>query len=186
MVLVVDAGHGGIDPGAVNGSVREAWLAWDLSSWILNLAAEYGVAAFRVPHDWRTVKPNPLRFRNRVSIARDFAPSHFVSLHWNAHSNSTAHGTEVWVPRDARPRDMRFARVLVKNVSESISTKNRGVKNESQNRHGGLGILRNHLKDTRRCLLEVAFISNPGDLDASKGGMEAVARAVLKSVVETV
>jgi len=89
--LVIDPGHGGDDPGAVNGALREADVALRVSHAlkdVLDTHPEYEVSLTREGDT--TV---PLSARTGLANRLD---AYLVSIHCNAAENKSAHGAEVW------------------------------------------------------------------------------------------
>lgn len=91
-VVVLDAGHGGNDPGNTGNGYQEKDIA-------LNIVLTVGKALEKHPnikviYTRKTDVFVPLR--GRAKIANDADADLFVSVHCNAH-NSSAHGTETFV-----------------------------------------------------------------------------------------
>lgn len=91
-VVVLDAGHGGTDPGNTGNGYKEKDIA-------LNIVLTVGKALEKHPnikviYTRKTDLFVPLR--GRAKIANDADADLFVSVHCNAH-NSSAHGTETFV-----------------------------------------------------------------------------------------
>lgn len=95
--VVVDAGHGGTDPGVVarDGRVRwtEAELVWDLASRLEGRLAAAGVRVHltRGPR-LATPMPDPAR----AELANELGADLFVSLHVDGHPNPTADGVATY------------------------------------------------------------------------------------------
>lgn len=97
-LVVVDPGHGGVDPGAVGpGGVREAYVVLDVA---LALMRELNGARAAVSGDYvsclitRRVDAS-LSLRERVAHATDVGADLFVSIHANA-GPPAAEGFEIW------------------------------------------------------------------------------------------
>lgn len=93
MRIVVDPGHGGHDPGAVN-------LFVGVEEKTLNLAiaiALYGLL-LDAGHSGRMTRTDDrfLVLSDRVAIANVQRPDAFISIHCNAAANKDAFGMEVW------------------------------------------------------------------------------------------
>jgi N-acetylmuramoyl-L-alanine amidase len=87
LVIMIDPGHGGADPGAPRENPIEA---------VINLAVaerlkEQGFDACLTRREDSTVS-----LEERVSLERRCRPDLFVSLHCNAAENPAARGIEVW------------------------------------------------------------------------------------------
>ena len=87
-ILVIDPGHGGHDPGAVSGGVRESDLVNGYASALGG--AWGGQVAYTRLGDESVTLPDRARFAN------DMGADVFVSLHANASTNTDAHGFQVF------------------------------------------------------------------------------------------
>lgn len=92
-VIVIDPGHGGVDPGFVvpDGSLRwvEADLAYDLAS---RLEGRLGAAGMRV-HLTRGPSPTAaLTDLSRADLANELGGDLLISLHLDGHANAEADG----------------------------------------------------------------------------------------------
>lgn len=104
--VVLDAGHGGKDPGNMGNGFKEKDIA-------LNIVLKVGAMLekhndIEVMYTRKTDKFVDLFVRGK--IANDAEADLFVSVHCNAH-NSSAHGTETWVlGLDGNKRNMEVAK----------------------------------------------------------------------------
>ena len=94
--VVIDPGHGGIDPGA-NGIVVEEEVVLDVSLKLKDMLERYGIEVIMTREDdssLRSSKRADLAARaEQATIERNL----FVSIHANAARNQDAHGVETWV-----------------------------------------------------------------------------------------
>jgi N-acetylmuramoyl-L-alanine amidase len=156
MKLCIDPGHGfgnignRYDPGAVAAGVTEAdiVLAWALT--IKHVFRQAGVEVFLTRDDASDVTP----VGSRDDKANAAGCTHFLSLHCNA-GPILATGTET-LYRDDTDWALKVQTVAL----ETLKLRNRGIKHESVTRHGRLSVMSFRGK---ACLLELGFISNPGD-----------------------
>lgn len=93
-VIVIDAGHGGHDPGCSNGSVREkdVTLAIALK---LGKMIEDSLKDVKVIYTRKTDKF--IELSERSNIANKNNADLFISIHCNANDNKDANGTETYV-----------------------------------------------------------------------------------------
>jgi len=89
--IVIDAGHGGKDPGAIGyKNIYEKDLALKFAKKLESkLGKQYDVLLTRKTDKFITLK-------NRSKIANDFEADLFISLHMNSNKNKSASGTEVF------------------------------------------------------------------------------------------
>ncbi|MBK8231638.1 MAG: N-acetylmuramoyl-L-alanine amidase [Candidatus Eisenbacteria bacterium] len=91
-VIVIDPGHGGEDPGAVGGDLKEKDVAFDVAS---RMAAVLG-ADSRLKVILTREDDTRVPLRRRFRIAEEAGADLFVSIHLNASPNRTASGAEVY------------------------------------------------------------------------------------------
>ena len=173
----IDAGHGGVDSGAVgrNGTKeKDIVLAAALEvKRQLELAGEKVVLT---REDDRFVS-----LQDRCVIANSNNCDYFVSLHMNSASLESAIGTEIWVARERSANSDKLAETILPVVLDKVNTfgyssPNRGKKVEN------FWVLR--FTNMPAVLVEGDFISNPTVEDsfiAEEYG-RAVAEGCLKFV----
>lgn len=159
--IVIDSGHGGEDPGAC-AEREEAALNWDFATVLVTRARVAGLKAVMVPHTPATTQ-GLRRLKERVAVSVSNKADVFISIHWNASPNPNVRGTEAWYAQgDQKSADLAHA--IVEEVAHAMYTSARGVKPDSENRHGRLGVLHGHIAKTRAFLLELGFVTNEQDL----------------------
>jgi N-acetylmuramoyl-L-alanine amidase len=92
-VVVLDAGHGGTDPGKKVGSVNEK----DIALKVVKLVGERLEKSPNVKVVYTRTTDVFLKLRERAQIANDAKADLFVSVHCNAAANVNAHGNETFV-----------------------------------------------------------------------------------------
>lgn len=175
-VICVDAGHGGSDPGAVNGKHQEKNATLGIA---LKLADKLREKGHKVVLTRSTDKVLGLQTRCDVSNAAkaDF----FVSIHCNSAENKQASGIETF----KYPGVGGITQRLANNVQNALAThfleeKNRGVKEAKYY----------VLKNTKApaVLVEVGFISH--DETAKKlfsySYQEKLSRVILEGILKTI
>lgn len=164
MKIAVNGGHcPGKDNGAEGICSREA----DICRRLMEKTAGYLSAA---GCEVICVQENELA--DIVAQSDQFGADLFLSIHCNAADNPAAHGTEIYF---ASAEGMRLAIAVQKQLTLSLGTANRGVKDGSW-----LYVLRN--TEAIGILVETAFISNPEEeqllTEQSDGFSRAIARGV--------
>lgn len=168
MKILVIAGHGAGDCGAVGNGFREADLTREL--------AGYAVRALDVVADaviYDTSRNCYRDIKNNANGAKELLKSvdFVLELHLNSFSSDKAQGVEVLCKRDSV-----FSRTLAEKVS-NCGFSNRGVK------------LRKDLLNMNYCdtidkpyvLLECGFITNYHDVSVLKNSQEKIAQAIAQS-----
>jgi N-acetylmuramoyl-L-alanine amidase len=158
--VILDAGHGGEDvegratPVGVVGpsGTREKDLTLDVARRVRRIAAARGQSITLT----RQSDVN-LSLRERIAVARALPAARFVSLHFNGSPNAREQGSEAWVHTRAAAPSRGLAEAVLRRVAAATGLASRGVK------AGPLAILlpEAHRADTRACLVELSFLSDP-------------------------
>lgn len=147
-VICIDAGHGGADPGAVNGKYQEKNVA-------LGIALKIGYKLTKKGHKvvFTRSTDKVLGLQARCDISNVTKADAFISIHCNSAENKQASGIETF----KYPGVGGITQRLANNVQNALVThfpeeKNRGVKEAKYY----------VLKNTKApaILVEVGFLSN--------------------------
>lgn len=158
-IVVVDAGHGGKDPGASSGNklVKEAAVNLKLLLYLKELLdANPEIQAYytRLDDTYPTLP-------ERVELANGVEADFFVSFHCNSSTNPNRNGTQMLYNAEQGKGEPfngeAFARLCMKELTKAIGTRNDGTGH------------RPYLHIVRRAnmpmvLVETAYLSNAGDL----------------------
>ena len=104
-----------------------------------------------------------------------------IDLHFNAHSNPQARGTEAIVADDATTLELRFASRLAHTTSDALDIPLRCIKSESQTPHRRLAML--HLTP-QSIILEVCFCTSPEDMETYRKNREKLAVELAWAIYE--
>ncbi|HEX2700767.1 MAG TPA: N-acetylmuramoyl-L-alanine amidase [Acidimicrobiales bacterium] len=189
--VVLDAGHGGVEPGAVSPS--------GLPEKGINLAVVNSARAALEKAGVHTVRTRTADYRvtiaTRTAIAKALNPKAFVSVHHNAEPDGprAGPGSETYY-QIATPESKRLAGLIYEEVVKALTAyqvpwvadTDAGAKYRT-NVDGDdyYGILRN-AHGVTSALAELAFVSNPPEADllsrpdVQQAEGEAVARAILR------
>ena len=179
-IIVLDAGHGGDDPGASQGIYFEKNLNFlILNSYVKELFKDSDIKVYftRETDTFITLK-------DRAKFASKVGADLFISLHMNSFTSASAQGTEVFYSASNNktvPSGLRsylLAKKLVDNISTSISTRNRGATSSS------FYVVKNN--SVPAVLIELGFMTNTSDLNkiTNTTYQKKAADAIYKSVVE--
>ncbi|MCT4785844.1 N-acetylmuramoyl-L-alanine amidase [Exiguobacterium aestuarii] len=178
-VIILDPGHGGKDPGAVNGSLYEKTIVLDVTKRTeayLRSKYNYTVRLTRSTDVYLTLE-------QRVAAAKSLRGNLFVSMHVNAAGSSAARGIETYY--STRSAHSARSRVLATNIQSNLASKMSGMSNRGVKTANYHVITYNTMPSA---LVELGFISSPTDLtylrsDASRQRMaEGVAEGIAKYV----
>lgn len=104
----------------------------------------------------------------------------FVSIHCNAAEAEEANGTETWACAGSY-RGSKLANCIQSQLVDALDTTNWGVKIATPGVNG-LYVLTN--TDMPAVLVELAFITNPGDEEILANAQDALARAIARGVTD--
>ncbi len=154
-VVVLDAGHGGRDPGAVAQSGRREK---DIVLAVAMLTAErLRAQGVRVVLTRATDVFVPLD--DRAALANRTRPVLFVSIHADASKNRSARGPTVFVPRhDGKASSSHRAGEAIAAALANVASHSRGVRTHEKN----LRVL-----ETTTCpavLVELGFLTHPAEV----------------------
>ncbi len=155
MKLLLDAGHGGKDPGAVAAdSVREKDIALEVVLQLGGLLREMGIQVLYTRDRDEYISPS-----DRLRMIQGYKPEGFVSVHCNAAANPAAHGIEtIW--RD--DYDYPLAAAIHQALIAGTDLADRGLKQDGSPEYfRNLAVLKD--LEVPACLTEIGFISNAGD-----------------------
>ena len=180
IIVCLDAGHGGGDPGAVfEGrqekddnlavvlAVREALEAHGADNLTVLLTREDDTA---------------LELEERVAFANRNDTTLFVSIHRNSGGGQ---GVETWISADGHRPETDLATLIQANLKEAYITKDRGVKSgTASNPHASYYVVGNTKMPA--CLIELGFIDNQWDNMALDGNLELWAQAIADGILQMV
>ena len=172
-MIFLFAGHGGGDPGAVGVGARK-----ESNETIMLRDAIVSNIPFGQP---LRIDSDRDRLAEVLRKANTGEASVVLDLHFDASANPAATGVEVIVGDDAGPEDFMLASGVLDVVLKHTKLRNRGIKKEGQTPRKRLGVMR---ESGAVCLLEVCFITNPGDMKAYDAARAAIAKDLADVLVK--
>ncbi|HHV73187.1 MAG TPA: N-acetylmuramoyl-L-alanine amidase [Thermoanaerobacterium sp.] len=156
MIVCIDPGHGGTDPGAVGPTgTREKDIALAVSKKVAEKLQNAGVAT-------KLTRTTDIfvNLQQRCDISNSFNTDYFVSIHCNSAANSVAKGMEVYTSRGQTKADP-FAEAIANELQKSFTnlTLRTDLTDKDKDKEAGYYVLV-HTK-APATLIELAFISNP-------------------------
>jgi len=157
-IVLLDAGHGGTDPGAQVSGVQEKSINLNITTKLKKLLDEDGSIRVYITRD-KDVYPT---LQDRVKLAEDVQADIFVCVHNNAAFSEGAVGTEtLYFPsstKNASGLDGKtLAEIIQNTVSKEIGSKNRGILQRPD-----LYVLKTTTMPA--ALVEVGYMTNPAEL----------------------
>jgi len=173
--VVIDAGHGGADSGAIGGEVYEKDLNLDVAKLVQEKLMKKNVYVYMT----RT-KDETLSLEDRVNYSNEINPDIFVSIHTNSTVNADSYGLETHYFKD---NSYKLAQIV---HSDFASYKNL-KKWETIDR----GVIKsrfyviNHT-EAPAILIEMGFISNSDERAklTKKGRKEDIAESIVDGILE--
>ena len=179
-IVVLDAGHGGIDPGAAAGGYNEK----DINFTILNQYTKEYFEGSDIKIYFTRTSDVKIDLYERADFASRVEADMFISLHMNAASATSAAGTSVYYSvlntstTSGGLTGKQMATTLAKNLSSALGTKNRGI------------IAKDFVvvRETRMpaVLIELAFITNASDrkIITTPATQKKAAKTIYDTVVQ--
>lgn len=179
-IIVLDAGHGGIDPGTLRGSVYEKTINYN----VVNIyATEYFKDSDIKVYLTRTTDTK-IALQTRADFAATVGADLFISFHVNANSSSAASGTSVYYSasnNNANASGLKssvLAKTIVDYLSAEWGTRNRGILTEK--------FVVVHNNTVPAVLVECGYITNDSDFQKIKDTayQKKAAKALFEAVTE--
>lgn len=179
--IYIDQGHNPVNPnaGAEGNGLREQDVVYTIGqslATLLRQSGNYEVRLSRPTPGTQIGTSNASSLRIRTEEANSWGADYFISLHTNASSQSSASGTEGLVYANGTPA-ARLAEDIVNNMTAITGLPNRGVKTRP-----GLYVLKK--TSMPAVLIELGFITNPGDAALMNGRPDLFARGIYNGIVD--
>lgn len=173
-IIVLDAGHGGSDPGASGNNLIEKNLTLSMLQAAKALFDQSDIKCYVT----RNSDTYP-SFDDRTNMANEVGDA-FISIHINSATNTSASGTETYSlyanDQGNGLTSYRLAEEMLNQLLDKLGTVNRKVKSENW-----IVLRQSKVPAT---LIEIGFISNSGDaaIMGSTEGISKVGQAIYEGV----
>lgn len=153
-VVVIDPGHGGLDPGAIGyGGLQEKGIALEIARLVRFLSlgdSQIEIVLTR----WFD---ETISLTERIALANRMDAALYVSIHANAHSNTQAQGIETLITEAGSWESLRLAQSVQQALTSQpalAKVPDRGVKRQ-----------RLYIRWAKMpaALVEVGFLTNPDE-----------------------
>jgi N-acetylmuramoyl-L-alanine amidase len=124
--ICIDPGHGGKDPGAVNGSKYEKVATLAIAK---KVGKKLQAKGYEVKYTRSTDKYVSLA--ERCKISNNFGADAFISIHLNSVANRSASGIETWRFPSVDKQTVELAENVQRELISAIGWKDRKVKKSS-------------------------------------------------------
>lgn len=152
--VVIDAGHGGKDPGAIGYDLYEKTVALSISQQVKSMLEHKGIEVMMTRGEDLFVS-----LENRVAISNHSSADLFVSIHANGYSNPSANGVETFYYEGSH-QGKQIAQMIQQELAEKTANRNRGVFASD------FYVLKH--TDMPAVLVEAGFVSNEKDASLLK------------------
>lgn len=157
--IVIDPGHGGIDPGTIYNDIYEKDINLSISLFLKNELQKLGADVYLIRDgDYDLSYPNAIYrkksdFDNRISIINNNNFDIYLSIHLNYLNDSSYYGPQVFY---SNKNDMKFANLMQNVLNKKLDT-SRNIKliDKSLYMYSKLNI--------SGLLIECGFLSNSND-----------------------
>ncbi|MCC5910523.1 MAG: N-acetylmuramoyl-L-alanine amidase [Clostridiaceae bacterium] len=179
MLIVIDPGHGGSDPGAISPvkKIRESDLALDVSHRLNKLLVDAGFRTYMTRDKDTTVS-----LVDRAAVANQLEADLFVSVHANAFLSTSANGVEtLYYPSENDPKDhrnnKRVAQIFQNQMVKTLGRRDRGIIPRDR-----VYVLRE--TEMPAVLTEIGFLTNPEEeaLLATEAYKQLAAEAMFQAI----
>ena len=184
-IVVLDAGHGGTDPGAISNSTNEKDLTFAI---IYELAEKY----FNSPDSpvkayWTRKTDVKIELSDRAAFAEKVEADFFISLHMNSSTSKTAKGMEVLytIKNNSSTLGGANSKTIAKEYADYlISTLGMTGRSNTTVERPNLVVLKKNTVPA--ILIELGFISNSSDYKKiiDEKFQEKTAKAIYNATVD--
>ncbi len=187
-IVVIDAGHGGSDPGAIgydsegNPLLYEKNVNLNISRQVYAILKENGVRVYMTRDDDSYVSLSA-----RTDFANELGASLFISIHCNSYTSADMHGTLVMHHTDESI--LKEYGVCGRNVANNILAYLPAALNtENKGRVNGDAMYVIRKANMPSVIVETAFISNAedraklADADCRSAAAEAIAKGIMDTL----
>lgn len=176
-IVVLDAGHGGADTGAIGNGLKEK----DLTLQIVKAAKTYFDKDPNFKVYCTRLTDKTLTLISRSKFANEQKADIFVSIHINSYTTSSEGTETLYNPnRPNKKNDLtsyQLASIMQSKIREATGFANRGLTQRT-----GLSVLNNTTMPA--CLDEFGFITNPTEAKSMSQNTQKYGKAVYEAVVQ--
>ena len=179
-IVVLDAGHGGIDPGAMKNNVQEKQINFA----VINQYAKEFFDNSDIKVYYTRTTDTKIDLYERAAFADKVGADLFISFHVNAHNSSSVNGTSVYYSTENNTvtstglSSSILAKKVLNNMLAEWGTKNKGVLTNN--------FVVVHYNTVPAILVECAFLTNTSDFKkiTDTTYQKKAAKAIFEAVEE--
>ncbi len=179
--IYIDQGHNPENPnaGAEGNGLLEQDITYRIGQELASLLRadpNFEVRLSRPTPETSLGTSNSSSLQARVQDANQWGADYFISLHTNASSNASVSGTEAFAYSQPS-RAFSLGEDIVESLTDITGLRDRGMKVRP-----GLYVLRR--TEMPAVLVELGFITNPGDAALMNNDPELFARGIYNGILE--
>lgn len=180
ILICLDPGHGGDDPGAVLGDQQEKDDNLRMALAVRDKLESHGFENLSVM--LTREDDTALELQQRVEIANHANATLFISIHRNSGGGQ---GIETWISAEALQPETRLATYIQEGLAAIPMVKDRGVKSgTASNPLASYYVVGNTKMPA--CLVELGFIDNVEDLVLFEAAFDDYAAAIADGILQMV
>lgn len=158
-VIVLDAGHGGVDDGAKNGQIIEKDLNLMLVKKLEKELISRGATVYLTREDDKDLSTTTVNRKrndlyNRAKYINNISPNMYISIHLNSTTSSNWKGLQIFYTTK-NEENKKIAETFTENLKQNISNVREIKKDNSYYMYKFI--------TSPGVLVEAGFISNPGE-----------------------
>jgi N-acetylmuramoyl-L-alanine amidase len=177
MVIELDPGHGGDDPGAISGNLRECFIAYDIAQELEKLLVAQGAKVI-YSYDEK-VTPVPEIVDRRLQAMAD-NPDMYIAIHLNSSTSSSTKGSSVYYYKNYSSDLSRYISLALPKAVKSGA----GYTLENDGSHF-YPFRVTRIENCPAVLVECGYISNSSERNMmnSAAGKKALARGMYDGIL---
>lgn len=173
MKILLIAGHGDGDPGAIGNNYKECTLTRNFIQEVYNLSSEFSEELELTLYD----TSKDCYKENKKGNIVDFSKYDYtIEIHFNSFSDTSAHGSEILMQPDQK---VTFERSFLAEM-EKLGFTNRGLKLRDDLLNMNIARKQN----ANYCLVEVCFISSKADMERYIASTKNIFKSFLTTLEE--
>ncbi|MGJ8661389.1 MAG: N-acetylmuramoyl-L-alanine amidase [Bacteroidota bacterium] len=180
ITVVIDAGHGGKDPGHLS-HFKSLKTEKDINLLIANYLGGYIETYLNnVKVIYTRTDDRFLSLDERVNLANNNSVDYFLSIHCNGNPKTAVHGTESHIHDFSARQSFSLAKAIENQFSSRAGRTSRGVKNNDDRAHS-IQVLK--FTKMTSVLVECGFLTNSKEANYlnSQHGQEILASAIFRA-----
>lgn len=152
-LIVIDAGHGGDDPGTQSLNFLEKDINLDIALKLQQVLSMKGYSVLMTREDDCNIE-----LKERANFANENNADLFISIHQNSYiQDSSVNGIEIYYNSGKSTEDETLAQLIQDGLIEKTGAYDRGIRVENQ-------LVVTRQTNMPAVLIETAFLSNPTEL----------------------